>query len=144
MDNIGTKTTERIVPQKVKTLIFVKNKSFCKYVRINKMNPNSSARWINTTDGKHLKTVSNESTKVIGKLATDVTYWTCDNALLTVVDDDNNIRDLFDILGVAIVQKQTNKVKSVTDRDNFTCNIKQSIASRFPELFLELDFQWHI
>ena len=69
-----------------------------------------TARWIASADEKDLKTFSNEPIKVLGKLATTVTYndWTCEDACLAVVDDgQKNIigRDLFSRLGLLIVKQ---------------------------------------
>ena len=63
-----------------------------------------SAKWINATEKKNLKTFSNEPIKVLGHLETTVIYnqWKDTSAMLTVVDDGHkNIigRDLFATLG---------------------------------------------
>ena len=86
-----------------------------------------------------LKTFSNEPIKVLGKLATTVTYndWTCEEAGLTVVEDAHKIiigRDFFNSFDLAVVQQQAKKGKSVNNIDNFTCKIKETIASQFPYL----------
>ena len=63
----------------------------------------------NSTNEKDSKIFSNEPIKVLGKLATTVTYnnWTRDNAFFTVVDNGQKnirVRDPFHNLGLAVVQ----------------------------------------
>ena len=81
----------------------------------------------------------NEPIKVLGKLTTTVTYndWTCKEASLTVVEDGHKLiigKDLFNSLGLAVVQKQAKSGKCVNKIDNSTCKIKETIASEFPYL----------
>ena len=79
-----------------------------------------------------LTTISNEPIKVLGKLATTVTYneWTCEEASLTVVEDRHKLiigRSLFDSLGLAVVQH-------VLTILIFQIKIKETIVSQFPPL----------
>ena len=79
--------------------------------------------------------------KVLGQLATMVTYndWTCKEACLTVVVEDGHKliirRDLFNSLGLAVVQQQAKSGKCVNN-NNSACKIKESVASQFPHLVL--------
>ena len=70
-----------------------------------------SAIWITTKERRDLKTFSNEPIKFPGHLETTVTYnnWTCKDARLTILENGHKIiigRDLFNSLGLAIVQQQ--------------------------------------
>ena len=59
----------------------------------NKLKTTPTARRIASACERDLKTFSNELIKVLGKLATTVTYndWTSEDACLSVVDDDHKI-----------------------------------------------------
>ena len=86
-----------------------------------------------------MKTFSNEPMKLLGKLATTVTnnIWTCKEACLTVVEDGNKliiVRDLFNSLGLAVVQQQAKSGKCINSIDKCACKIKETIASKFPNL----------
>ena len=86
-----------------------------------------------------MKTFSNEPIKVLGQLATLVTYndWTCDDAHLAVVEDRHKIiigRDLFNSLGLAVVQQQVESGKRVNNINNSTYKVKDTIAAQFPHL----------
>ena len=110
--------------------------------RILKISP--SAKWTTTNHDKDLKTFSNEPIKVLGKLTTKVTYndWTCKAASLTVVEDGHKLivgRDLFNSLGIAVVQQQAKIGKCFNNFDNSTCKIKETIASQFPYLVSKIE-----
>ena len=97
------------------------------------------AKSTTTKQDKDFKTFSNESIKVLGKLLTTETYndWTCKEATLTVVEDGHKLiieRDLFNRLGLAVVQQQSKSGKYFNNFDNSTCKIKETIASQFPHL----------
>ena len=98
-----------------------------------------SANWITTKKKRELKTFSNEPIKVLD-LETTVTYnnWTCKEARLTIVEDGHKIimgRDLFNSFGLAIVQQQQpKKGKCVSNFNNSTFKIKETIAAQFPHL----------
>ena len=88
---------------------------------------------------QELENFSNETIKVLGQLATMVTYidWTCNDTHLTVVEDGHKIiigRDLFNSLGLAVVQQQAESGKCVNNIINSTCKIKDTIAAQFPHL----------
>ena len=77
-----------------------------------------SAKWANTKPDKDLKNFSSEPIEVLGQLATKVIFndWTCKEACLTVVEDGHKLvigRDLFNRLGLAVVQQQAKIGKSV-------------------------------
>ena len=99
-----------------------------------------SAKWITNTERRELKTFSNEPIKVPGHLEATVSSntWTCKDARLTIVEDDHKItigRDLFNSLGLSIVQQQQQETgKCVNNNNNSTCNIKETIASQFLHL----------
>ena len=93
-----------------------------------------SAKWVTTK-----KIFSNEPIKVLGQLATMVTYndWTCNDAHLTVLEGGLKIiigRDLFNSLGLAVFQQQAEIGKCVNSINNSTCKIKDTIAAKFPYL----------
>ena len=74
---------------------------------------------------------------MLEQLATMVTYndWTSNDAHLTVVDDGHKIiigRDIFNSLGLAVVQQQEGNGKCVNNINNSTCKIKDTIADQFP------------
>ena len=92
-----------------------------------------------TKRDKDLKTFSNEPIKVLGKIATTVAYkdWKCENASLAVVEDGHKFiigRDLCSSLGLAVVQQQAKRGKCGNNIDNSICKVKQTIASKFPNL----------
>ena len=98
-----------------------------------------SAKWIDTKDRRNLKTFSNEPIKVLGHLETTVAYnnWKDRTAMLTVVEDGHkNIigRDLFTILGLAVVQQQPEKCKCFVNINSSTCKIKETVATQFLHL----------
>ena len=104
----------------------------------------SLARWIVTKQDRYLKTFSNEPTKLLGKLSITVTNngWTCEEACLTVVEDRHKPligRDLFNSLGLAVVQRQVKRGICVINVDNSTCTLKKTIASQFPQLVQNFD-----
>ena len=99
-----------------------------------------SAKWITTKESRELRTFSKEPIKIPGHLETKVTYnnWTCKDARRTIVEDDHEIiiaRDLFNSLGLAIVQKQQpENGKCVNNFNNSTCKTKETIVAQFPHL----------
>ena len=104
------------------------------------------ATWIITKQDKDLITFSNEPIKVLGKLATTITYddWTYEEACLTVVEDGHKLiigRDVFTSLGLAVVQQQANRGKCVNNIDNSTCKIKRQSRRNFQILSPELASQ---
>ena len=108
-----------------------------------------SAKCVTTKKNKDLKIFSSEPIKVLGQPATMVTYndWTCKEAHLTVVADWHKIimwRDLFNCLGLAVVQQQAESGKCVNNINNYTCKIGDTIAAQFPHLAQELAFHGHI
>ena len=97
------------------------------------------ARWIITKQDNDLNLFSNESIKVLGKLATTVTYndWTCEEACLTVVEGGHklvNWRDIFNSLGLAVVQQQVKRGKCANNIDNSSSTLKQTMGLQFPHL----------
>ena len=128
---IWSRKGKKLVPRKAKiqfSNISSTSKIVCcticnistKNLAFKKLASTSSALWINTTDEKDLKTLSNEPIKVIGKLKTDITYneWTCDNAIRTVEDNGHKKireRDLFKSLGFEILLQHATKSKSVNN-----------------------------
>ena len=104
----------------------------------------SLARWIITKQDRYLKTFSNEPIKFLGKFSITVTYndWTCEEACSTVVQGGHKLlngRDLFDSLGLVVVQQQVKRGKCVNNIDNSRCTFKQTIASYFPQLVSKID-----
>ena len=104
-----------------------------------------SAKWVTTKQNSDLKTFSNEPIRVLGQLATVVTYndWTYEDAHLTVVEDGHRIiigRDLFNSLGLAVVQQQAESDKCIKNISNCTCKIIATIASHIPNLVSRSDF----
>ena len=98
----------------------------------------SLARWIITKQDRYLKTFSNEPIKFLRKLSITVTYndWTCEEACLTVVGDGHKLligRDLFNSLGLAVVQRQVKRGICIINIDNSTCTHKQKIKSQVPQ-----------
>ena len=87
-----------------------------------------------------VNTFSNEPIKAFEHLETTVTYnnWTCKDARLTIVEDGHKIiigRDLFNSLGLAIVQQQQPEDdKCVDNINNSTCRTKDTIEAQFPHL----------
>ena len=76
---------------------------------------------------------------MLGKLATTVTYndWTCKESCLTVVEDGHKQiigRDIFNSLGLAVVQQQAKSSICVINFDNSACKNKETIASQFTYL----------
>ena len=104
------------------------------------------ARWIITKQDKDLKKLSNETIKVLGKIATTVTHkdWTCEESCLKIMEDGHKLilgRDLFNSFRLAVVQKQVISGKSVNNVDKSTCTLKLAIESQFPYLVSELASQ---
>ena len=98
-----------------------------------------SANWITAKQDKDLKAISHEPIRVLGKFPTTVTNndWTGKEACLTVVEDGHKLiigRDLFNNLGLAVVQQQAKSGKCVNKSDNSSCKIRETIASQFPHL----------
>ena len=98
-----------------------------------------SAKWITTKQKRDLEIFSNEPIKVLGHLATMVTYnnWTCKEAHLTIVEDGHKViigRDLFASLGLAIVHQHTENGKCVNNIKNSTYKIKDTTTAQFPHL----------
>ena len=97
----------------------------------------SPAFWINDTVPPQLRTFSNESIQVEGKIQSPITskVWTCDSATFTVVADGLKSlisRDLFDQLGLAVTQSTSlrgNRVNYIS-----SCEFKEQIAKTFPDL----------
>ena len=105
----------------------------------------SSAKWVTTRQDKDIKTFSNEQIKVLGQLATVVTYndLTCKEARLTVLEDEHKLiigGDLFNNLGLAVVQQQAKSGKGVNNINTPACKITETIASQFPHLVSTIDF----
>ena len=97
------------------------------------------ANWITTKQDRNLKTFSHEPIKILGNIATTLKYkdWTCDEACLTVAEAGHKLvieRDLFNSLGLAVVQQNAKKGKCVNTIDNSTCKVNETIASQFPHL----------
>ena len=99
-----------------------------------------SVKWIDKQDRRNLKTFSNEPIKVLGLLETTIVYniWKDRAAMLTASEDGHkNIigRDLFETLGLAVVQQQPKNGKCANNLLNSsTCKIKETIATQFPHL----------
>ena len=105
-----------------------------------------SAKWNLKRVKRDLKTFSNEPIKVLGHLETTVAYnnWIDREASLTVVEDGHKIiivREFFTSPGLAVVQQQQPKNgKCVNDINNFTCNIKETIAVQFLHFSYRIGF----
>ena len=99
-----------------------------------------SAKCINSKERTDLKTFSTEPIKVLGHLETLATNnkWTCKEVLLTIVEDSHKIiigRDLFNSLGLAIVQQQQpENGKCVINNNNSTRKNKKTTAAQLPHL----------
>ena len=79
-----------------------------------------SAKWVTTKQDKDRKTFSIEPIKVLEQLSTIVTSsdWNCKETCLTVVEDGHKLiieRDLFNSLGLAVVQKQAKSGKCLNN-----------------------------
>ena len=98
-----------------------------------------SAKWMDTKEGRNLKTFANEPIKFSGHLESTVTYnqWKDRAEMLTVVEDGHRniiVRDLFTTLGLAVVQQQPENGKCVNNINTSACKIKETIATQFPHL----------
>ena len=92
-----------------------------------------------------MKTFWNEPSKVLGKLIATVTYndWTCKEVTLTVVEDGQKLiigRDLFNSLGLAVVQQQSNSGNCVNKIDDCTRKIRGTVGSQIPHLVSRIGF----
>ena len=95
------------------------------------------AFWISQKTSPQLRTFSNETIKVKGKIQCPITSsgWTCDSATFTVIADGLKSligRDLFDQFGLAVTQsisQKGNRVNNISSPE-----FKEQIAKTFPEL----------
>ena len=107
------------------------------------VNNSTLARWLTTAPAQELKTFANEPMPVIGMMQAliDCNGWRIEDAEFVVVKDGLKPligRDLFEALGISIIQTLSSNEGSMVNTITTQCPFKTRIANQFPHFISRL------